>query len=244
MTKFIFPVIFLCAISLFSCHHFGGEHVRGTGNVKRVSRSAGDFTYVDVSSAIELHVKQDSTRSVNIETDENLLEFIIVESDGDRLRIFTERGFNLDPSNGDKVEVYVSSPVFKRLEASGACTVIGDNMLTSDGQLDIDLSGASDASLDLKMPAVTVGMSGASNVSLKGETKNFSIEGSGASHARCFDLLSENTDADVSGASSAEVYASVKIDASASGASSVKYKGKAAIGTKSESGASSIERME
>jgi hypothetical protein len=239
----VISILLLCAISFSSCHHFFGQRIRGTGNVKKISRDARQFNEVEVSNAFELHVKQDSSRSVNVETDDNLQEYVIVENDGDRLRIYSERGFNLDPSNGDKVKIYVSSPVFKRLEASGACSIVGDNTITSEGQMDIDLSGASDANLELKMPKMTVGMSGASHATLRGQTKDLSIEGSGASHARCFELLSENTDVDVSGASSAEVFASVKINPSASGASNIRYKGNAAIGTKSESGASSIDKV-
>jgi Putative auto-transporter adhesin, head GIN domain len=242
MTRFI-SIILLCAITFSSCHHFWGKHVRGTGNIKKMSRDAGHFSKIEVSNAFELHVKQDSTRSINIETDENLQEYVIMENDGDRLRIYSERGFNLDPSNGDKVKIYVSSPMYERLEASGACSIIGDNQLSSNEQLDIDLSGASDANLDLKMPKITVGLSGASDVTLKGETKDFSMNGSGASHARCFDLLSENADVDISGASSVETFASVKINATASGASNVRYKGNGVIGTKNESGAGSIEKI-
>src|SRR6202008_790852 len=104
MTRFI-TIIFLCAISFSSCHHFFGQRIKGTGNVKRISRDAGHFSEVEVSNAFELHVKQDSSRSVNIETDENLQEYVIIENDGERLRIYSERGFNLDPSNGDKVKI-------------------------------------------------------------------------------------------------------------------------------------------
>ena len=69
------------------------------------------------------------------------------------------------------------------------------------------------------------------------------MEGSGASHARCYNLLAENADVDMSGASSAEVFGSVKINATASGASDVKYKGKGTV-TKNESGASSVEKVD
>jgi hypothetical protein len=243
MTRFI-AITFLFAVTFVSCHHFWGKRIKGTGNIAKMSRAAEQFTEVEISNAFELHVKQDSSRSVNIETDQNLQEYVIVENDGDRLRIYSEGGFNLDPSNGSRVKIYVSSPVFKRLQASGACTIVGDNTLSSNEQLDIELSGASDADIQLKMPKMTLGLSGASSATLRGESKDISIEGSGASHAKCFELLSETTDVDMSGASSAEVFASIKINASASGASNVRYKGAAAIGTKSESGASNIDKVQ
>ena len=86
-------------------------------------------------------------------------------------------------------------------------------------------------------------MTGASSLKLKGQTKDLHIEGSGASHAKCFELLSENATVDVAGASSVEVFASVKLNADASGASDVRYKGNAAV-SQSASGAGSVKKVE
>jgi hypothetical protein len=240
-----FFIVAVCSLVLFSsCHFFGGKHIKGTGNVKKEDRTGNHkFSSIEVENALELHVRQDSAYSINIETDENLLQYIIVENNGDQLTIRTERNANLDPSNGNKVKIYVSLPAIKGLKASGACSIIGENTISSNEKLAIDLSGASDAELQLKAPKISIDMSGASGISLGGETKDLAIEATGACHAECFGLSSENADVDVSGASSAEVFASVKIDASASGASNVKCKGKGTL-KKDESGASSVEKVD
>ena len=57
------------------------------------------------------------------------------------------------------------------------------------------------------------------------------------------DLLTENTRVDISGASSADVFASVKLDVQASGASGVKYRGAAAV-TQDVSGASNVKKVD
>ena len=51
------------------------------------------------------------------------------------------------------------------------------------------------------------------SVKLRGQTKDFDIDLSGAGHAYCYDLLTENTTVEISGAGSAQVYASVKLKA-------------------------------
>jgi hypothetical protein len=243
MSRYLMAAV--CSLVIFSsCHLIEGRRVHGNGNVRKEDRTANRrFTAVDVSNAFELHLRQDSAFSVNIETDENLLQYIIITNEGDKLRIYSERNINLEPTNGHKVKIYVSAPLFKDIEASGACTVIGDNPFSSGSAIAIDLSGATDASLELKSPKVSVELSGASGVNLKGETKDLSLEATGASHAECFDLLSENTEVDVSGASKAEVFGSVNINATASGASDVKYKGKGNV-IKNESGASSVQKAD
>ena len=109
----------------------------------------------------------------------------------------------------------------------GASSIRSENEITSTDVLHVDISGASEGRLELNAPKVSVNLSGASNANIKGKTKDFEGGASGASEIRGFDLLSENADVDASGASSIEIYASVKIAGQASGASSVNYKGNA-----------------
>jgi hypothetical protein len=229
------------AVILFSSCHFFGRGIKGDGNVISQVRAISDFSSIDVSSAIDVYITQDAAFSVKVETDNNLQEYIEVYKEGGVLHIRQRSNTNLDPSRDTKV--YVSAPMYQRLEASGACSIIGSNMISSTGTVDIDLTGASNASLDIKAPKVSAGLNGASKITLKGETKDLLIDGHGASHVNCFDLSSENAAVDVSGASSAEVFASVKLDAEASGASHVRYKGNPVV-SKNESGAGSVEKAD
>jgi hypothetical protein len=139
--------------------------------------------------------------------------------------------------------VYVAAPSFRTIDVSGASNIVGENKLVSDETLDIELSGASEAKVDLKAPRINAEVTGASTITLTGETKDLNVIGSGASGAKCFELMTENTTVDISGASSAEVFASVKLDAQASGASEIKYKGTPAI-TQDINGASSIKKVD
>ncbi len=237
--KFFF-VLFI-SILLVSCHFGNHDKVRGNGTIKTENRTAGSFTGVDVGGNIDLYVKQDSIRSVKIEADENLLQYIEVKLEGDKLVIQPKDGYNLSGSKG--IKVYVSSPVFKTLEASGACDIIGENKITCIEPMYIDLSGASDVKLELKAPKVETTSSGAGSISLKGETKDFSVDGSGSTNIKCFELMAENTTVELSGAGDAQVYASVKLDVHVSGAADVKHKGNAAV-TKEISGAGSVKKVD
>jgi hypothetical protein len=78
---------------------------------------------------------------------------------------------------------------------------------------------------------------------IKGQTKDVELGLSGAGSAHCFDLLSENTKVEVSGVGSAEVFASVKIDAQVSGVGSVKYKGNATDVKQNVSGVGSVSKV-
>lgn len=237
-----FLILAFCSLIIFSsCHFFHGERITGTGNVITQSRNFSNFTGVSVSSAIDLYLKQDSGFSVKVETDDNLQQYIITGIENGVLYIKQADNTSLDETG--KIKVYVSAPLFKSMKATGACNIISENTLSSNDAVDIGLTGASDARLEIKAPKISGDLTGASTLKIKGETKEFSVEGSGSSNIRCFDLLTEQTKIDITGACDAEVFASVKLDIRASGASDVRYKGNAAI-SQDISGAGSVKKVE
>lgn len=237
--------IFLLAASslLFfsSCREIFAKRIRGNGNVTTQNRSAGNFSSIDVSGAIDVYAKQDAGPSVKVEADENLQEYIETIVDGDVLRIRTREGFNVNPSN--KVKVYVSSSVFKKFEASGACEVFSDGQISNDSEIEIDLSGSCNATMDVNTPKVSSEASGATTLNLKGQTKDFSVEGSGSTNIKCMDLSSQNVELDLSGAGDAELNASTKISGTISGSADVRYKGNAQTDIHT-SGASSVKKVD
>ncbi len=237
--------IFIIAVSsllLFSsCREIFAKRIRGNGNITTQARSAGQFNSVDVSGSIDVYVKQDSSSSIKVEADENLQQYIETIDDGNVLRIKTEEGYNLRSSR--QIKVYVSSAVFKRFEASGACDIFSEGKISSSSDIDLGLSGSCEVTMDINAPKVSADVSGACTVKLKGETKDFKLQGSGSTDVKCFDLIAENVDLDISGAGDAEVYASSKLSGSISGAADVHYKGAAQTDIHT-SGASSVKKTD
>jgi len=234
--------LFSLVILVFAsgCREIAGERVRGSGHIITENRTVSGFNSIDVSGAIDVYIKQDSTTSVKVEADDNILEYIEVHTDGSTLEIYTEDNIRLKPSH--KIKVYVSNSEYKDLQVGGASSMRSENEITTD-ILSVDLGGASEGRLEVNSPRVSVKVSGASNATIKGKTKDFEGGASGASKIRGFDLLSENADVNASGASHIEIYASVKIDGQASGASSVNYKGNAQSSVE-KSGASSVNKKD
>src|SRR5436190_4174611 len=223
------------------CREMAGRRVRGSGHITTENRSESGFNSIDVSGDIDVYIKQDSATSVKLEADDKILEYIEVHTGGSTLEIYTENGIRLRPSN--KIKVYISNPQYKEIHVSGASSVRCENEITSTDMLDINLSGASEGTLELNAPRISVNVTGASNASIKGKTKDFEGSVSGASKIKGYDLLSENAAVDASGASHIEIFASVKIDGQASGASSINYKGNAQSSVE-KSGASSVNKKD
>jgi hypothetical protein len=189
--------------------------VKGNGNVQSQTRDARDFKAVDVNGIFQVEIVAQKDFGVQVEADENLLQFIKTEVNGGVLEISTTK--RIKSSSGLKVRI--SAPDINKLEVSGVAKV--------------SLSDLKNAGLELET-------SGASKVNLAGETDKLVIDVSGASNIDAENLKTRATSVDASGASKVSVFATESIRTDASGASRITYTGGAADVVKKTSGASSV----
>jgi hypothetical protein len=239
MRKYIWLLLIL-PIAVSSCR-FMGRRVRGNGVIKSQEHTVSTFKNVEVSGSINVYVSQGEIKPVKIESDENLLQYVEVTQEGDKLIVRERSGYNLQPT--DEMKIYVTAPVYNSIEVSGASDIIGQTKINNPEDLELHASGAGDIKMDVDAPSLTAEISGSGSIDLKGQTKNVELGLSGAGHAHCYDLLSENVKVDISGAGSAEVYASMKLEATVSGAGNVSYKGNAASVNQHISGVGSVEKV-
>lgn len=237
----IFIVAASSLVLFTSCREIFAKRIRGNGNVTTQVRTAGQFNSIDVSGNIDVYARQDSSPSIKVEADENLQQYVEAIDDGNVLRIRNQQGFNLKPSR--QIKVYVSAAMFKRFEASGACKVFSEGKIMSSSDIDLDLSGSCDVTMDLSAQKVSAHVSGACSINLKGQVRDFDVDGSGSTDIKCLELVADNVNLDISGAGDAEVYASTKLSGSVSGAATVKYKGAAQTDIHT-SGATTVKKID
>ena len=190
---------------------------KGNGNVQTQTRDIKGFRGIDVSGVFEVEIVAQKDFSVQVEADENLIEYIKTEVDGGILEISTTK--RIKSSSGMKVRI--SAPDIEKLEISGVAKV--------------SLS-------DVKNSALTLDASGASKVNLSGETDKLIIDVSGASNIDAETLKTRATTVEASGASKVNVFATESIRSDASGASRITYTGGATDVVKKTSGASSVSQ--
>lgn len=239
----MYKIVLAAAITLFasSCRYFGGERVRGNGVIKTATRQVSSFSQVHVSGNIDLYLTQDSTSAVSLETDENLLEYIEVFTEGDILVVKTKKGFNLSATKS--IKAHIAAPVYAGISASGSCDILTEEHIEQSSDIKIDLSGSSEVNMDIKAPKIAASLSGSGELSLKGETRDLKVHGSGSTGVKSTGLMAENVDLAFSGSGDAEVYASANLQVSVSGSADVKYTGNPAV-KQSISGSGSVKKID
>jgi hypothetical protein len=200
-----------------------------------------DFDRLDLGSAFTIHVTKGSGYKVTASgrsADLQDLEGKVV-SNKLQIRYKENLGWN---RNRQRVTINVTLPDLKSVSFSGASRsdVTGFRNLK---ELGVDISGASTSTIEVDAERVNVDLSGASNVTLTGQSKRLEGEVSGATTLKAYDLKVASAKVDLSGASSARLNVTDRLDAEASGASSLTYKGSASIRSNT-SGASSIKSVD
>jgi hypothetical protein len=205
-------------------------------------RKVASFNSIEVSGAINLFLSQGAEEAVAVSAgDEELINRIRTSVRDNVLHIdFDGKGLNWRNWSNNKIKAYVTFNSLKKIEAAGACNIKTVDQLKSN-DLKIELSGASDLTGDIAVDNLSVVLSGASNCTLKGIAEKAAINCNGASSAKAYDLKVNYAKIDASGASSIRVTVNKEMNARASGASSISYKGEGLIKDLSSSGAASVK---
>jgi hypothetical protein len=190
---------------------------KGSGNIQIEKRDVSGFSGIKAGGAVAVEVSAQKEFAVEVEADDNLLQYIKTEVKGDTLRIYTEGRI----STRSPIRVRVSMPQIESMDISGASS----GTLTS-----------------IKNESLTLEASGASKIKVDGETSELRVDLSGASRIEAENLKAESAWVDASGASSAVVYALNEITADASGASCIRYAGEPKEVRKTSSGAGSVKQ--
>lgn len=158
------------------------------------------FEEISISDVFLVNIRFGEEPSLKLRIDDNLMDSIGIRIRGDRLRVkFRDR---ICPTERPELDIVVTK--LSKLSTSGAVDSRVKNY--SGESLAFDLSGAGTLEID-------------------GRVGDLRIEVSGAGEVDARDLIAENVDIEMSGAGSADIYVTGRLDADVSGVGSVEYWG-------------------
>lgn len=227
--------IFLLAIVAFAsaCE----PPVKGNGNIVKSDRDLSGFDEIDVSGNFEVHLMEANDFKVTVQADDNLQDFIETYVKGDRLYIKSDKHLS-----SDDLKIFVSMKELHELDLSGASEVHMKNEFNTE-ELSIEVSGAAQLDLNLRVAKLEVDASGACEMHAKGIAEEMRIDASGACEVMATDLKVSKCHIQMSGAGEANVWAVQELHVQVSGAGEVNYKGNPERITQDISGAASVTSL-
>jgi Putative auto-transporter adhesin, head GIN domain len=218
---------FLFAITLANAQdgNWGiGEKIKGNGNLKTEKRNIAEYDDIKLLGFFDIDLVAGKEGEINVQAEENLLPFIKIEVEGTTLKIYQEKGKNLQPSKSMKILITVPFEKISAIYLSGSGDVNTKNQIKAD-KFTATLSGSGDVNLDVDATDLEAKISGSGDVRLKGKADKLTARISGSGDITADDLLSKDVDAGISGSGNIRVNCSESLSARISGSGDIIYKG-------------------
>ncbi len=212
-------IVALLAVT-FSAEGQARRTVYARGKVTTEERKVGSFHSITVSSGITVYVTQGERESMRVEADENLHDYIVTETRGGVLNIYTRANIR----NARSRKVYVTMREVRSLKTSSAGDIICLTPIVAD-DLVLSTSSAGDINIEVRAKQVKAGSSSSGDITLKGSADKLSASLSSAGSLKAHDFKVREADVSVSSAGDVMIYVTERLRARASSAGSIRYKG-------------------
>ena len=190
---------------------------------QKEKRQVDGFDEVSMGISGDLHLKQGSTISLELEGDSDDLEDVITEVKNGTLVIKykNNKGWSF---GRDRVTIYLTMPEVSSVSLGGSGKIIGENTIESD-DLYLSVSGSGRIEMKLEVDDLTQKISGSGNIEVSGSADRAEISISGSGNLDALDLEVDEYEVKISGSGKCKINVGDSLEANISGSGSVYYKG-------------------
>ena len=213
----------VCLVVMLACMPTAllpGGRIEGSGRISSTTRSIGNAARVNLQGSGDVTVVIGDQPSVVIETDDNLLPYLITSVRGGTLTLRTKLGTDVVPT--DRIRYTVT---LRKLDG-----------ITMDGSGNITAAGVQGPSLTIRMP-------GSGNITVTGAVDSLDVRMNGSGNILCGDLQATTATVRLPGSGEITVWATGSINASLTGSGNIRYYGDPAQVSVSQPGSGNISSL-
>ena len=199
------------------------QNIKGNGKVKTDVRQVNGFNRVVVQGLVELFLSQESTESVKIESEENLISLFKTSVSDSTLYVFVP-----SVKKALKLNVTVAYKDLKQIILLNEVTLQSEKVANFD-DIEIICGGSSRLNFEYKAARSTIKVLDNSAVSLRGYSEYLTVEAHDETEVNAFDLQSDNCTVIGSGFAEISINVKKKLGVTMSGNCNLYYMGEANI---------------
>jgi hypothetical protein len=197
----------------------------GSGTIATRSFDVTDFSGIRINSVADVQLTQGPETSVVVTTDQNLIEYLDVSVNNDRLVIdkATEaRNRDLRPTQGIRFEVVTAN--VEELRVYGVGSFEAGVLATP--ELEIFISGVGRVGIsDLDADRLVTESTGVANIDIAGAVQEQRVRWTGVGNFDGSELVVEQADITATGAGSITVWVTDRLEVRSTGSTDVEYYG-------------------
>lgn len=208
------------------------ENIIGNGKVVEVKRNLNPFTKIRNLGPIDVFIKGGQEQSVNIVTDENIVQYIILKvNDDGLLELHIDRSVNIKTCT--KLQVHITIPEFSDLFLAGSGSITIDGEYAAVDEVKMGVAGSGDIKINsiINYNKLNLSIAGSGDIKFTSNSKaqeiNASIAGSGDINAG--KVISKKTKINIAGSGSFRTYTEESLKANIAGSGDVYYGGQPQI---------------
>jgi hypothetical protein len=223
MTRYLVLLLLLAGLLL------GSALPAAAQDRTRETRSVDAFTEVGLSVPGTLHLRQGTSRSVEVEAAPTVLEHLETTVDGGRLEIrdasnWFDRMFGGDDRDWGPIDVYVTAPTYEVVALAGSGAVVGETPLEGE-TLALKNAGSGRLTLEVAVRDLTVSIAGSGAAELRGTAETVAVEIAGSGTVDGLDLRTATATIDVAGSGDTHIHVTDRLSATLMGSGDVTYRG-------------------
>lgn len=197
------------------------RRMRGSGDITTESRNISGFTGVKTATAIDIHLTQGNGFNVEVEADDNLMEYIVTEVKNGVLEVYLDR---VNLTYHKKMVVHVTMEDVDYLSASSAGDIIGVTPIKAD-ELKVRTSSAGDVKIEVTANMLDLSTSSSGDITISGKADYLEAKTSSAGDIKGTDLVVREADLSSSSAGDIKITVTERLKARASSAGDIHYYG-------------------
>lgn len=195
--------------------------VDGKGPRVEQDLNLDNFNGIRLSINANVYLTQGRSQSVRISAQQNIIDLISTEVDGNVWKIKTEE--NLDDHS--EIKIYITVPEMKYVRLSGSGDIYTEGTFTNQS-VEVAISGSGDLQFRTTASNIEASISGSGDIELDGSTDRLTVSISGSGDIDAMDMTSQNCEVRISGSGTAKVNATQDLNVRVSGSGDVYYRGK------------------
>ena len=216
------------------------KKIVGNGNITTKTVTTKTYDIIDIVGSMDIFLETGSEGTITVTTDENLHEYVIVESDGNTLKIKMENNISYKSRKG--IHILVPFMDLTKVSLVGSGDVETKNTIKSDS-FETSITGSGDMNLAIESNQLDAKVIGSGDLTLSGITQELEVKISGSGDFKGSALKSNNTQAYVSGSGDAKVNATTSLKARVNGSGDIYYSGNPGKSDTKVLGSGSIKSM-
>jgi len=214
--------VILIVASLFIFGACENKCIEGNGDIESEYRVVSEFNAIENTTSFDVRITNDSTYSMRVEADENLLEYVTTTVRDGVLIIGRDNDYCVRSSSAVYIEIYAPRLEKAELTGSGSIDANGYNcsefLVRNSGSGDINIRGL----IADKLSAV---ITGSGDIYLDGAASEAKYTLSGSGDINAFSLKSNNCKVASSGSGDVNCHAYFQLEITLSGSGDVEYSG-------------------